>query len=101
MSELLLITAALLGLLAFYEPCTIATHTLFSVRVHRQSETGQSRPVLILWLVRSSFLAGLLMLAVLLSTPFVWNGYFPSLILALMATIYIVSRFVYLPVPHL
>jgi len=101
MSELLLITAALLGLLAFYEPCTIATHTLFSVRVHRQSEAGLSRPILTLWLVRSSFLAGLLMLAVLLSTPFVWSGYFPSLILALMATIYIVSRFVYLPVPHL
>lgn len=101
MNELLLITAALLGLLAFYEPCTIATHTLFSVRVHRQSGVGQLAPVLLLWLIRSCFLSALLMLAVFLTTPLVWNGYFPSLVLALIATVYIVSRFVYLPVPHL
>ncbi len=101
MNELLLIGAALLGLLAFYEPCTIATHTLFSVRVHRQSGMGLFAPVLLLWLIRSCFLSALLALAVSLTTPFVWNGYFPSLILALIATVYIVSRFVYLPVPHL
>ncbi len=101
MSELLLITAALLGLLAFYEPCTIATHTLFSVRVHQQSGARLFTPVFLLWLIRSAFLSTLLALAVFLTTPFVWNGYFPSLILALIATVYIVSRFVYLPVPHL
>ena len=100
MSELLLITAALLGLLAFYEPCTIATHTLFSVRVHQQPGSSIS-PVLLLWLVRSSFLGSVLVLAVVLSSPIEWNSYFPGLILAMMATIYIVSRFVYLPVPHL
>jgi len=101
MSEILLITAALLGLLAFYEPCTIATHTLFSVRVHRQSGASLFASVFLLWLIRSSFLVTLLVLAVFLTTPFVWNAYFPSLILALIATVYIVSRFVYLPVPHL
>lgn len=101
MSELLLITAALLGLLAFYEPCTIATHTLFSVRVQRQSGPEPRMSVLQLWLVRSTFLVGLLMLAVSLSAPFAWAGYMPSLILTLMATVYIISRFVYLPVPHL
>ncbi len=101
MSELLLITAALLGLLAFYEPCTMATHTLFSVRLHQQSGARLFTPVFLLWLIRSAFLSTLLALAVFLTTPFVWNGYFPSLILALIATVYIVSRFVYLPVPHL
>lgn len=101
MSELLLVTAALLGLLAFYEPCTIATHTLFSVRVYRQFGTGIPAQVLQLWLVRSGFLSGLLLLAVSLSSPFDWDGYVPSLILAVIATVYIVSRFVYLPVPHL
>ncbi|VAX12304.1 Cytochrome c-type biogenesis protein CcdA (DsbD analog) [hydrothermal vent metagenome] len=100
MSELLLITAALLGLLAFYEPCTIATHTLFSVRVHRQSGARRFVPVFLLWLIRSTFLATLLALAVFLTTPFIWNAYFPSLMLALIATIYVVSRVVYLPVPH-
>ena len=101
MSELLLITAALLGLLAFYEPCTIATHTLFSVRVHRQSGTGIPAPVLQLWLIRSTFLISLLLMAVSLSSPFDWDGYVPSVVLAVMATIYIISRFIYLPVPHL
>ncbi len=101
MSELLLISAALLGLLAFYEPCTIATHTLFSVRVYQQPNAGKLSPVFVLWLIRSSFLISLLLVAVWLSSPPVWPDYLPSIILAVMASVYIVSRFVYLPVPHL
>ncbi len=101
MTTLLLATAALLGALAFFEPCTIATHTLFSARSHRASRAQCCRGLLGVWLSRSLLLAGLLAAAVVLSDAPAWGPYIPSLILAAMATVYIVSRFVYLPIPHL
>lgn len=101
MSSLLLITAALLGALAFFEPCTIATHTLFSARAHQQSNTGCCRSLLAVWLSRSILLSGLLVSVVVFIDAPAWGAYTPSIILSAMATIYIVSRFVYLPIPHL
>lgn len=102
MSVLALIaTASLLGLLAFFEPCTIATHTLFSVRAHARARPACCHELLVLWATRSLFVTGLLMVAVLLTPPPAWGPVLPSVILAVMASVYIVSRFVYLPVPHL
>ena len=37
MNNILLVTSALLGFLSFFEPCTIATHTLFAVRTSHGS----------------------------------------------------------------
>ena len=101
MTALLLASAALLGTLAFFEPCTIATHTLFSARSHREGGARCCRSLFSVWLTRSLLLVGLLSAAVALTEPPAWGSYTPSLILAAMATIYIVSRFVYLPIPHL
>jgi cytochrome c-type biogenesis protein len=101
MSALLLATAAVLGTLAFFEPCTIATHTLFSARLHRQPGAGCCRGLLTVWLARSALLAGLLTAAVALTEAPAWGAFTPSIILALMASLYIVSRFVYIPIPHL
>lgn len=102
MSAMLLVTAMLLGLLAFFEPCTIATHTLFSARAHRPAD-GRAccQSLLAVWLSRSALLAALFVLAVLLSPAPQWGPYTPSIILALMALLYVVSRFAYIPVPHL
>jgi cytochrome c-type biogenesis protein len=97
----LIATASVLGLLAFFEPCTIATHTLFSARTHARSRPACCRELFVLWLTRSLLVTGLLLIAVLLTPPPVWGGVWPSVILAVMASVYIVSRFVYLPVPHL
>ena len=101
MMALLLASAALLGLLAFFEPCTIATHTLFSARSHRVGGAQRYHGLLSIWLTRSLLLIGLFTGAVALTEPPAWGPYTPSYILAVMATVYIVSRFVYLPVPHL
>lgn len=102
MTEMVLvITAAVLGALSFFEPCTIATHTLFSARSHARALPDCCRDLLLLWLARSLLAVGLLLLAVAVSTPPRWNGSTPSVILAIMATLYIVSRFIYIPVPHL
>ena len=36
MTALVLVAAAVLGVLGFYEPCTVATHTLYAVRASRE-----------------------------------------------------------------
>jgi len=93
--------AAALGLLSFFEPCTIATHTLFSVRIHARRSRMEHGELLALWIARSLLLVGLLLLAVTLPAPPRFGGYIPSLMLAVIASVYLVSRFVYIPLPHL
>lgn len=101
MISLLLALSVLLGLLAFFEPCTIATNTLYAVRAHRAPARACCQGLLMVWLIRSLLLAGLLVLATALTAPPAWGPWLPSLILAAMAVIYVISRFVYLPIPHL
>ncbi len=97
----LVLAAAVLGALSFFEPCTIATHTLFSVRAHARPWPGGCRELLTLWATRSLLAIGLLLLALAMTAPPAWGTYVPSVILTVMATVYIVSRFQYIPVPHL
>lgn len=102
MTVLILVsTTAALGLLSFFEPCTIATHTLFSARAHARAWPGCCRALLALLVARSLLVVGLLLVAVAATTPPDWGAYLPSVVLAGMATVYIVSRFRYLPVPHI
>lgn len=94
-------TAAVLGALSFFEPCTIATHTLFSARVHVLVRASRLRELALLWASRSALAAGVLMLAAEFVAAPAWGDWIFSLMLAVMATVYIVSRFVYIPMPHL
>ncbi len=101
MNTALLLSASLLGLLAFFEPCTIATHTLFSARAHQTARRGCCRSLMAVWLARSALCCTLLLAVVALTPAPSWPAWLPSLMLSLMATLYLVSRFAYLPVPHL
>ncbi|WP_293652536.1 hypothetical protein [Thiolapillus sp.] len=101
MITVLVVTAMTLGLLAFFEPCTVATHTLFSARVHRQSYLACCQSLATVWLTRSLLLAGLLVAAVLVFPQPDWGPYLPSFVLTVMAILYVVSRYAYIPVPHL
>lgn len=101
MTSFLLITSVVLGMLAFFEPCTIATHTLFTVRTHREPDTVCCQHLVSVWLSRTVLASGLLMLTVVLTEPPQWGPFVPSIILALFAIVYIISRFTYVPVPHL
>jgi len=102
MITMLLVAAALLGLLAFFEPCTIATHTLFSARAHRPENRGSCcQNLLTVWMSRTVLLSALFSFAVLFAEAPQWGAYMPSIILLAMATVYILSRFTYIPVPHL
>lgn len=96
MVTLLLVTSAALGLLSFFEPCTIATHTVFAARSHAQHGRG----LLSLWVTRSILLAAILAAAAALIPSPHWGPYLPAIILLLIAVPFVVSRFMYLPVPH-
>jgi cytochrome c-type biogenesis protein len=101
MITLLLVTATLLGLLAFFEPCTIATHTLFSVRANQSMDKKTCcQNLLAVWLSRTVLLISLFTLAVFFIEPPKWGTYTPSIILSAMAVLYVVSRFTYIPIPH-
>ena len=100
MSTILLITAAVLGLLAFFEPCTIATHTLFAVRANHDSVKHRwlalvqlmlSRTLLLVILFSSAAAIGLAELA----------SQIEILMLSVIGSIYLFTRKIYLPVPHL
>lgn len=100
MSTILIMTAAVLGFLAFFEPCTIATHTLFAVRASRDSVKHRllalvqlmlSRTLLLVTLFSSAAAIGLAELAS--RTAF--------LMLGVIGSIYLITRKIYLPVPHL
>lgn len=100
-APVLLTAAAMLGALSFFEPCTIATHTLFSARSHGESRRQCCEGLIALWVSRSLLAVGLLVLAVLVTQPPQWGAVMPSVVLAVMASVYLVSRFLYIPVPHL
>jgi len=102
MLTLFLLSASLLGLLAFFEPCTIATHTIYSVKINKESDKKSCCQSLIsIWLSRSILLVVLLVAAVLLTDQPEWSKTLPSIILSIMALIYLISRFIYIPVPHI
>lgn len=102
MITLTLFSAALLGLLAFFEPCTIATHTLFSARANQSGDKKACcQSLLAVWLSRCLLLITLFISFVMFTSPPVWGNTLPSIILSALAIIYIVSRFIYLPIPHL
>jgi len=101
MITMLLLTSSVLGLLAFFEPCTIATHTLYSVKVNQSDKKTCCQSILSIWLSRSILLVALFTVSVFFTEPPEWTEFFPSIMLSVMAIIYIVSRFIYIPVPHL
>jgi len=101
MNELLIFTAATLGALAFFEPCTIATHTLFAARAHDKKTSSRLLDVFIIWFVRTLLLVFLFVLATQLSGSPEINTTTASIVLAVMASVYLISRKIYIPVPHL
>jgi len=100
-AELLFWSAAVLGLLAFFEPCTIATHTLYAVRAHQGNGNTRLAALLSLFVTRFILTVGLLLLAVSITSPPNWNPVFTGSILLFLAAVYIISRFTYVPIPHL
>ncbi|VAX15706.1 Cytochrome c-type biogenesis protein CcdA (DsbD analog), partial [hydrothermal vent metagenome] len=102
MIDILLIAAvAFIGLLAFFEPCTIATHTLFGVRTH--GEEANKRFVKIFNLLFSRTLLSVILLFVFIALfdKLEWKTVSPEIIFVILAAVYFISRYSYIPIPHI
>lgn len=100
MSALLLVTAAALGLLAFFEPCTIATHTLFAARASHDGAHQRRAALVQLVLARTVLLAAIFGSAAAVGLDGLSTAK-ATLMLGVVGAVYLVSRRLYLPVPHL
>ena len=100
MSIVLLVTAAVLGFLSFFEPCTIATHTLFAVRAHHDSARQRWIALAQLTLSRTLLLVMLLSAAAVMGLAEL-SANTAILTLSVIGLIYLITRKIYLPVPHL
>ncbi len=97
----LLMLAGTLGLLAFFEPCTIATHGLFAEYAHRRPRGACCQGLLTVWLVRTLLLLFLFGVPVLLFAPVPLSPSARSIGLVVIGSVYLISRRIVLPVPHL
>ncbi len=100
MNTILFITAALLGLLAFFEPCTIATHTLFAVRASHGSARQRRLALIQLVLSRTALLAGVFGSAAWIGLTTIAPAT-ALFMLSVIGAIYLITRKIVLPVPHL
>ena len=101
MYTLLLISSAILGFLAFFEPCSIATHTLFAYRMNNKSFRHKLTDIVLITLSRSILFVFLLAGLTLVTSKPDWGHFLPAMILTAMGLIYLISRFIYIPIPHL
>ena len=96
-----ILLAGTLGLLAFFEPCTIATHGVFAEYAHRGSRGACCQTLLTVWASRSLLLLLLLGAPVLLFPPLALSVGAQSVGLLVLGSVYLISRRIVLPVPHL
>ena len=99
-AQLTVLVAMLLGMLAFFEPCTLAVHALFMERSARAGRVAARRATLTLWSVRLLMVTGPLLLISRLPYHAVGREA-AGTALAVIAMLYLVSRRHDLPVPHL
>lgn len=99
MSDVLLIAATVLGFLAFFEPCTIATHTLFAARLGHETARRRSVALSLLMLSRTLLLVAIFGMAARVGLDG-FSTYAVMTMLGVMGAIYLLSRRIYLPIPH-
>jgi len=100
MSTILLATAAVLGFLSFFEPCTIATHTLFAVRTSHDSVKQRWLALVQLTLSRVLLLVVVFSAAATIGLAEL-SANTAMLMLGVIGLVYLITRKIYLPVPHL
>ncbi|HQS58810.1 MAG: hypothetical protein B7Y56_10490 [Gallionellales bacterium 35-53-114] len=100
MNSVLLITAAGLGFLAFFEPCTIATHTLFAVRLNHETMRRRWLALATLVLSRALLLMAIFGMAAWIGLDGISN-FSAMAMLGVIGALYLISRKIYLPVPHI
>jgi len=99
MNNVLLLAAVVLGFLSFFEPCTIATHTLFAVRTSQNAARKRWLILGQLILSRSFLLVTIFSLATAIGLAEL-SSTTAVLILGVIGFVYLITRKIYLPVPH-
>lgn len=100
MTMTLIITASVLGFLSFFEPCTVATHTLFAVRTNQDSPKRRWLALSQLMLSRTLLLVTVFVIAAMIGLAELSSN-IAMLVLGVIGLVYLVTRKIYLPVPHL
>ena len=100
MTTVLLASASVLGLLSFFEPCTIATHTLFAVRANLDTASNRRRALAQLVLSRALLLSLLFGCVAAIGLEQLAQKT-AMLMLGMFGLVYLITRKIYLPVPHL
>jgi len=100
LTTVLLASASVLGLLSFFEPCTIATHTLFAVRANLDTASNRRRALAQLILSRALLLSLLFSCAAAIGLEQLAQKT-ATLMLGMIGLVYLITRKFYLPVPHL
>lgn len=100
MAALLFFFSVVFGVLSFFEPCTIATHTLFSARINGGSLNYRLRAIFQLIIFRFILLMTIFWFAAVIGlNDLSSNG--AILIVSGIGAVYLISRKLYIPVPHL
>ena len=100
MTAVLLTSAAVLGLLSFFEPCTIATHTLFAARSSQAIRRQRLRDLVQLIFCRTFLLTLIFIVAAKIGLAPLTPALAATLLFA-VGMIYLATLKLYLPVPHL
>lgn len=98
----ILVLGVVLGALAFFEPCAIASNVLFTQYVQRISRRQRLGQLGRMVLARIGLLAalGLAVSAFARAGGIALPEMFLPIAYGLFGVVYVVSRFVYIPVPH-
>ena len=100
MTMTLILTASVLGFLSFFEPCTVATHTLFAVRANQDSPKQRWLALSQLMLARTALIVTVFVIAAVIGLAELSSN-IAMLVLGVIGLIYLLTRKIYLPVPHL
>jgi len=101
MEIIFLLSAAIIGLLGFFEPCTIATHTLFGIRTHQDKSKAGIINIILLIITRTLLYILLLTITLPLFNKIRWQIISPEIIFIFLSAIYLISRYSYIPIPHI
>lgn len=91
--------AALLGLLAFLEPCTIATYSMNSARIYKLSNAKKTQNIFYLLFIKSLILAGIFLAITSLFSEV--PLFFIGSVLVVFSIMYILGQKIYFHIPHI
>lgn len=89
-----------MGLLAFLEPCTIATYSINSVRLYHATTSEKTVAIVQLFILKFLFLLVLFSLLIYLFDAMTISNLFIIYTLLVFASMFFLGKFIYFHIPH-